>query len=185
MTRIICLAMATALITLSLAGAVLAKSVPLYPQKIDLYFVDAKGKIRTVTFTMNIDKAGLGNCTGVDEIVARTVVLEKQPSLYTMPYIGSTCQGEKPLKATDARPQTADDRPAMVVLFFIDSDGVFHYSSFGRQGTSEYRMDTCPLIVKQTEATLLKQVQADHVGQEFRGASCFLRSANRTQFTNK
>jgi hypothetical protein len=187
MIRILRLAVAVTLLALGLAGAAAAKSVPLYPQKVDLHFMDAKGKVHTIAITMHIEKRGLGKCDGISEIVARRTALERdKPALYTMPYIGSTCHGKKPPKVTvgSAPAPAVDDRPAIVVLFYIDKDGEFHYSSFGRK-SAEYRMDTCPLVLRQTSAALRKQVQADHVGQEYRGADCFVRSVNRTNFTNK
>jgi hypothetical protein len=187
MIRLIRLAMAAILLAFGLAGAAVAKSVPLYPQKVDLHFVDTKGKVHTLVITIHIEKAGLGNCGGMDEFLARRTALEQnKPALYTMAYVGSTCHGEKPLKANiaNAPAPSVDDRPAIVVLFYIDSGGEFHYSSFGRK-SADYRMDTCPLVLRQTEAALRKQAQADHVGQEYRGADCFVRSVNRTKFTDK
>jgi len=187
MTRILRLLVAASLLAVGLAGAAAAKSVPLYPQKVDLHFVDAKGKVHTIAITMHIEKAGLGMCDGISEVVARRTALEQnQPALYSMPYIGSTCHGKKPPKArvSNAPAPAIDDRPAIVVLFYVDKAGEFHYSSFGRK-SAEYRMDSCPLVLRQTEAALRKQVQADHVGQEYRGADCFVRSVNRTNFTNR
>jgi hypothetical protein len=177
------LAFATVLMVLCLAGGAVAKSYPLYPEKVDLHFVDAAGKVRTVTITQHVRGPMVGKCSPLDEQTARHVILDKRPELYAQPYLGTTCHGAKPPRLSNAKPQTADDRPAMVVLFFIDADGRFHYSSFNRRG-KEYRMDSCPLIAKKTEAALLKQVKADHVGQEFRGASCFLQSTHRTSFEN-
>lgn len=187
MRHILRLAVAAFLLALGLAGVAAAKSVPLYPQKVDLHFVDAKGRVHTIVMTMHIEKAGLGNCEGTSEVVARRVALDQdKPALYTMPYIGSTCHGKKPPKASvaNAPAPAVDDRPAIVVLFYVDKGGAFHYSSFGRK-SAEYRMDTCPLILRQTEDKLRKQVQADHVGQEYRGADCFVRSVNRVNFTDK
>ncbi len=187
MTRILRLLAVATLLAIGLAGGVAAKSVPLYPQKVDLHFVDAKGKVHTIAITMHIEKAGLGNCEGISEVVARRITLEQnKPALYEMPYVGSTCHGKKPPKAKvgTAPAPAIDDRPAIIVLFYIDKAGEFHYSSFGRK-RADYRMDSCPLVLRQTEAALRKQVQADHVGQEYRGADCFVRSVNRTNFTNK
>ncbi|RYH12914.1 MAG: hypothetical protein EON57_02940 [Alphaproteobacteria bacterium] len=187
MIRILRLTIAATLLVLGLAGAAVAKSVPLYPQKVDLHFVDAKGKLYTIVMNVNVEKAALGSCMGFDELIARRIALEQnKPALYTMAYVGSTCHGEKPAKANvaNAPAPAVDDRPAIVVLFYIDQGGKFHYSSFGRK-SADYRIDTCPLVLRQTEAALRKQAQADHVGQEYRGADCFVRSVNRTNFTDK
>jgi len=181
------LAVAAIMLVLGLAGAAAAKSVPLYPQKVDVHFVDAKGGIHTYTTTVHVERAGLSQCFYVDEIMARRGAMERnKPELFTMRYVGSTCHGKKPSKADIAKAPapTVDDRPAIVVLFYIDQKGEFHYSSFGRKN-AEYRMDTCPMVLRQTEAALRKQVQADHPGQEYRGADCFMRSANRLNFTKK
>lgn len=187
MMRLLRLMLAAVLLVMGLAGAAAAKSVPLYPQKVDLHFVDSKGKVHTITLTMHIEKAALGSCAGFGETMARRIALEQnKPALYTMPFLGSTCHGQKPPKAdlANAPAPTVDDRPAIVVLFYIDESGEFHYSSFGRK-SAEYRMDSCPLVLRQTEAVLRKKVEVDHIGQEYRGADCYLRSANRTSFTEK
>ena len=187
MRRFLRLGAAAILLALGLAGVAAAKSVPLYPQKVDLHFVDAKGRLHTLVTTIHVEKAALGSCTGFGEDLARHSALQKnRPELYSMPYVGSTCHGAKPPKASiaNAPAPAVDSRPAMVVLMYLDAKAEWRYSSFGRK-SDEYRMDTCPLVLRQTEAALRKQADADHVGQEYRGASCFLRSANRTKFTNR
>ena len=187
MIRILRLAAVATLLALGLTGGAAAKSVPLYPQKVDMHFVDAKGRLHKLVTTVHVQKAALGQCARFGEVIARRIALEQnKPNLYRMAFVGSTCHGEKPPKAAiaNAPAPAVDDRAAIVVLFYVDAGGKFHYSSFGRQ-TADYRMDTCPLVLRQTEKALRKQVEADHVGQEYRGADCFVRSVNRTKFTDK
>ena len=73
----------------------------------------------------------------------------------------------------------------MVVLTFQDAAGAFHYSSFGRKKVGEYTMGTCPLVLKKTLPALRKQAEADHAGQDFKGANCFLRSVNLHNFQTR
>jgi len=157
----------------------------LVPGKVvDIHFADAKGKVHTLAVSPFVQSPMAQECLPIYELEARAIAATRQPELYEMAYLGSTCHGAKPPKNSSAK-QHVDDRAAMVVLFFVDPEGQFHYSSFGRKKTGEYQMGTCPGVVKKTEKALLKQVQADHVGQEYRGASCFLRSTNYANFQTR
>lgn len=156
----------------------------LYPDKIDLHFADAKGKVHTLAITINVEGAYVGNCMPLNEVAARAVAGQRKPELYAMAYLGSTCHGA-PAPRNVSVEQHVDDRAAMVVLFYQDATGGFHYSSFGRKKAGEYTMASCPLVLSNTLATLRKQADADHVGREFRGADCFVRNVNLHNFQTR
>jgi hypothetical protein len=181
--RLLRIVLCSALLILAgVAPASAGSKVLLYPTKIDLHFADAKGKVHTLPITLNVEKALINSCTSVDDLMARTIAGQEKPELTVMAYLGSTCRGAKKPSAKGVLQPKLDERPAMVVLTFLHPEEGWKYSVFGRQGPALYQMGTCALTLKKTQASLLKQVQAKHVGQEFRGASCFLRSANYAKF---
>jgi hypothetical protein len=185
MNRLLVAATAVLLLACCLAGSASASSARLlYPDKLDLHFADANGKVHTLAITINVERANVGTCMQLDEVTARAVAAQRKPELYVMAYLGSTCHGA-PAPRNVSIKQPVDERPAMVVLMYRDAAGGFHYSSFGRRKAGEYAMGTCPLVLKKTLATLRKQAEADHVGQEFRGADCFLRSVNLRNFETR
>jgi hypothetical protein len=185
MTRLLLAAATALLLVVCLAANAVARSPQLlYPDKIDLHFADAKGKIHKLAITINVQAAFVGTCMQLDEVTARAVAAQRKPELYAMAYLGSTCHGA-PAPQNVSLEQHVDDRPAMIVLMYRDEAGGFHYSSFGRKKAGEYTMGTCPLVLKKTLATLRKQVEADHVGQEFRGADCFVRNVNLHNFQTR
>jgi hypothetical protein len=174
------------LLVLALAtGAWANHKVLLYPHVVDLHFADAKGKVHTLAITENVEPSMLGYCD-VDEGTARVVAGQRQAELSVMAYLGSTCHGAKFTRTVTAPKMPSDPRPAMVVLFFKATDGQFHYSVFGDKKAGEYDMGTCVLVLKKTQATLLKQVADRHVGQAFQGGECFLRNQNAlVNWTNR
>jgi hypothetical protein len=182
MSRLLVVVTATLLVAFCLGGSVYARSPALlYPDKIDLHFADAKGKVHRLAITINVEGPLVGTCMPLDEVAARAIAAQRKPELYVMAYLGSTCHGA-PAPSNVSIEQPVDDRAAMVVLMYRDEAGSFHYSSFGRKKAGEYTMGTCPLVLKKSLATLRKQAEADHAGQEFRGADCFLRSVNLHNF---
>jgi hypothetical protein len=179
-------AVATALLLICCigSGAFARSPVLLYPDKVDLHFADAKGKVHTLAITMNVELSFAGTCAPVSEGIARAVASQRKPELYVMAYLGSTCHGAPaPKNASSKAP--VDDRPAMVVLMYQDDAGGFHYSSFGRKKAGEYKMGDCPLVLSKSLKTLRKQVEADHAGQKFLGGDCFLRNVNLNNFQTR
>jgi len=177
-------ALAGILLAMVGASTVMAGKTLLYPEKVDLHFADAKGKVHTLGVTVHVEKDFAGRCMDVGETMARATVSQRKPELYTMAYLGTTCRGAPAPRNVSAK-QPVDERPAMIVLMYSDDAGAFHYSSFGRKKAGEYAMGTCPLVLSKSLSKLRKRVEADHVGQKFLGADCFLRSANRNNFTNR
>lgn len=185
MRRLLVAATAALLLACCLGGGALARSkVLLHPDKIDLHFADANGRVHTLVITINVEGPAVGTCMPLDEVAARAIAADRNPELYVMAYLGSTCHGAPAPRNVSVK-QPVDNRPAMVVLMYRDTAGSFHYSSFGRKKAGEYTMGTCPLVLKKTLATLRKQADPDHVGQEFRGANCFLRSVNLRNFQTR
>ena len=165
------------LLVLALASGASAKHMLLYPHVVDLHFADAKGKVHTLPITMNVEKSQLPYCD-VDEGTARVVAGQRQAELSVMAYLGSTCHGAKFARTVAPPTLPSDPRPAMVVLFYKAADGQDHYSVFGDKRAGDYDMGTCTLVLKKTQAALLKQVADKHVGQAFQGGECFLRNQN-------
>jgi hypothetical protein len=184
MNRFLAAAKAVLFLACCLAGSALAGPARLYPDKIDLHFADARGKVHTLAITIHVEGPHVGTCMPLDEVAARAIAAQRKPELYAMAYLGSTCHGA-PAPRNVSIEQPVDERPAMVVLMYQDAAGGFHYSSFGRRKAGDYTMGSCPLVLKETLATLRKQVEADHIGQEFRGADCFLRSVNLHNFQTR
>lgn len=154
-----------------------ARKVLLYPHVVDLHFADARGKVHTLPITISVEKDQLPYCD-VDEGTARVVAGQRQAELSVMAYLGSTCHGAKFARTVAPPKMPSDPRPAMVVLFFKATDGQYHYSVFGDKRAGDYDMGTCVLVLKKTQAALLKQVADKHIGQTFQGGECFLRNQN-------
>lgn len=184
------LAIAGVMLTLAMSGGASANpKLLLYPVQVSLHFADDSGKVHTFVVTSMVQKLETSGCPDPGAIGAHDYVSYNAPELSAMAYLGATCHGAKfpsrVQKSAGAKPP-ADPRPAMVVLFFKADDGQFHYSVFGDRKTGEYEMGTCPLVLHKTQAALLKQVAASHVGQTFQGGECFLRNQNALiNWTNK
>jgi hypothetical protein len=184
MRRLLFGALAGMLLAMTSASTAMAGKVLLYPEKVDVHFADANGKVHTLGLTVHVEKSVVGKCMDLGETMARSAASQRKPELHVMAYLGTTCRGAPAPRNVSAK-MPVDERPAMVVLMYSDDAGAYHYSSFGRKKAGEYEMGTCPLVLSKSLSKLRKQVEADHAGQKFLGADCFLLSANRTKFTNR
>jgi len=180
------LAASVGLAVIAAASAAAASgSRPLYPVTVDLHFADSKGHVHTLVVPMFGEPTALEPCPPINEVGAKAIVSDRNPELYVMTYVGSTCHGEKFPTHVAVQPKPVDSRPAVVVLFYAGADKKYHYARFGDGHPGDYVMGTCPLVLKQTKATLIKQAAPAHAGQRFLDASCFmLNTSTLTHFPN-
>jgi hypothetical protein len=167
------------------APAVASGSRPLYPVTTDLHFADAKGRVHTLVVPMFGEPTALEPCPPLNEVAAKAIAAQRNPELYVMTYLGSTCHGAKFASHVDVQPTPPDSRPAVVVLFYAGSDRKYHYAMFGNDRPGDYIVGTCPLVLKQTKATLIKQAASTHIDQRFLDASCLpLNTSTLLHFAN-